>query len=162
MTTTLNGRNVTVRNSPLSSGVSAHTPAERETAPEVSTVHSKLATLRDRAEGAVGRSRAYWVPPNLLTRPPASVAELAAYAHRAGWTRSTAGSLRALGVLWHRAVGLPVTVLCRYVEWFAQRPARALVAFGVWQMTSRSVPGSWIADHLIRPILAAAAWVFLP
>jgi hypothetical protein len=112
--------------------------------------------------GALGRTRAYWVPPKLLTEPPASVAELSAYAHRAGWTSSAEGTLRRLGVLWFLAVALPWTTGCRYVEWVAQRPGRALAALLVWQAVIRSTPGMWVAGHFIRPILAAAAWVFLP
>ncbi|MFG1847751.1 hypothetical protein [Micromonospora carbonacea] len=111
--------------------------------------------------GWVGASRAYWVPPNLLTQPPASVAELAAYAHHAGWTGSVSGPIRNLGIVWHRAVSLPITVACRYVEWTWQRPMRALPIFGVWKLLILTGPGPQIADTVIRPALAAVAWALL-
>lgn len=156
----------TESNSPLRTGDLESAPAEREGGLKVSTLHqglhSKLVTLRESITGAVGRSRAYWVPPSLLTKPPASVMELSAYAHRAGWTSSRTGPVRAFGIGWWRVFGLPVTVLCRYIEWFAQRPARGLVAAFIWITISRSVPGLWFIDNIVRPILAAAAWVFLP
>lgn len=159
-------RAATERNSVLRTGDLHEGLIEREMAPELPTphqgLHSKLITLRERLVGALGRSRAYWVPPNLLTKPPASVTELSAYAHRAGWTSSRTGPIRFAGVAWWRVVGLPLTVLCRYVEWFAQRPSRGLVAAFIWVTFSRSVPGQWAADHIVRPILAVAAWIFLP
>lgn len=159
--TLINGRKVTFSDAPSSTGVSEGAPAERETGPESSTLHPDRLTLRDRLSGAFGRSREYWVPPNLLTQPPASVAELAGYAHHAGWTRRSVGPVRAFGIGWHRAVGLPVTTVCRYGEWIAQRPMRALPVFGVWKLFILTGPGPVIADNVIRPALAFVAWVLL-
>jgi hypothetical protein len=162
----MTARPTTVRNSPLSSGDLKSPHAERETPTKLSTLHRGLhpnaATAvtawwaRSAGRGRTGCRR------KLLTEPPASVAELSAYAHRAGWTSSAEGTLRRLGVLWFLAVALPWTTGCRYVEWVAQRPGRALAALLVWQAVIRSTPGMWVAGHFIRPILAAAAWVFLP
>lgn len=159
--TLINGQKVTFSDGLRSNGQSAGTPAERETTPELSTVHPDRLTVRDRIAGLVEASRAYWVPPNLLTQPPASVAELSDYAHHAGWTRRTDGPVRAFGIGWHRAVGLPITVVCRYAEWIAQRPGRALPVFGVWKLVILTGPGPDIADHIIRPALAFVAWVLL-
>lgn len=157
----INGQNVTVRKAPPSTGGFEGAPAERETAPEPSTLHPQGITVRDRLVGVLAASRAYWVPPNLLTQPPASVAELAAYAHHAGWTSRHDGPIRALGVVWHRAVSLPITAVCRYVEWIAQRPGRALPVFGVWKLLILTGPGPAVADTVIRPALAFLAWVLL-
>jgi len=106
-------------------------------------------------------AHAYWVPPTLLTDPPPAYRDLAAYAHRGAWTANPYGPVRGLGVAWHRAVSLPVTLVCRYVEWVAQRPARALVVFGLWKLLILTGPGPWLADHIVRPVAAAAAWVLL-
>lgn len=156
---------MTDRNSQLSSRDLQGAPAEREAAPEVSTLHQglhwKLVTLRDSLRGPVDRSRAYWVPPRLLTDPPPTMAALSAYAHRGGYTRQD-GPARRLGVAWFACVALPTVLVCRYVAWFAERPGRWLAAALVWQALIRSTPGLWLVDHLIHPILAAAAWVFLP
>jgi hypothetical protein len=159
----------TVRNSKVSSRDFAGGPdlaSGRESAAKVSSLHRglylRLLTFRDWAAEGVGRSRAYWVPPKLMTEPPASVADLSAYARRAGWTSRGDGPVRALGIAWFVFVALPWTTACRYVEWFAQRPGRCLAAFLVWQTVIRSIPGLWAVDHVVRPILAAAAWVFLP
>lgn len=159
--TLINGHKVTFSDRLPASGQSEDAPAERETAPELPTVHPDRLTLRDRLVEWLGASRAYWVPPNLLTQPPASVAELAAYAHHAGWTRRADGPVRGLGVAWHRAVSLPVTTVCRYVEWTAQRPLRALPIFGLWKLFILTGPGPQIADHIIRPALGFLAWVLL-
>ncbi|MGW1059377.1 hypothetical protein [Micromonospora rubida] len=159
--TLINGAKVTFRNSPPSSGESEGVPAERAMAREHSTLQSAGITFRDRLVGWLGASRAYWVPPNLLTQPPASVAELAAYAHHAGWTKRTTGPVRGLGVAWHRAVSLPVTTVCRYVEWTAQRPLRAGAVFGVWKLFILTGPGPAISDNVIRPALGVLAWVLL-
>ena len=133
---------------------------------EVSTaapsLHSRGDTFRYWLGQVLTRTRAYWLPPNLLVEPPASMAELAAYARLGGWTSKTDGWFRALGVLWYLLVGLPVTAVCRYFEWIAQRPARAVVAAFLWFVISRSTPGVWLADHIVRPTLAVVAWVFLP
>jgi hypothetical protein len=156
----------THRNSPLSSGDLKSTPSEHGTARKVSTLHRglqwELATFRNWLEGATSRSRAYWIPPRFLTKPPASIAEMTAYAHRAGWTSQTTGLARKLGVVWFYVVAIPAAVVTRYVGWMTERPGRSLLAFGLWQLLIRTGGGPWIAEHLIDPLLAAAAWIFLP
>jgi hypothetical protein len=102
------------------------------------------------------------MPPRFLTEPPASIAEMTAYAQRAGWVSTTDGLARRLGQLWFYVVTLPVAAVTRYVGWMAERPGRAILAFAIYQMFIRSIPGIWITEHLISPILAAAAWTFLP
>ena len=160
---------VTVSDSPLStlqSETSPSVPTERETGWKVSTLHRglhwDLTTLRDWIEKAGGRSRAYWVPPRFLTEPPASIAEMTAYARRAGWTGQTIGLVRRLGVVWFFVVALPVAVATRWFAWTCERPGRGLLALVVWQLLIRTGGGPWITTHLIEPLLAALAWLLLP
>jgi hypothetical protein len=157
----INGRKITVGDSPLSSGQFAHPTPERAQVPDSPTLHPATITVRDRVLGWIDRSRDYWVPPNLLTQPPASLAELSDYAHWAGWTSRTDGPIRTAGILWHRAIGIPATAVCRYVEWTAQRPGRAIPVFGVWKLFILTGPGPAIADNIIRPCLGFLAWVLL-
>lgn len=123
---------------------------ERETGPEDSTLQSDGITFRDRLLGALDGSRAYWVPPSLLTEPAPSLMELSAYAHRGPWTKDR---MRTLGVVWFRAVALPVTVTCRYVEWVAQRPGRAVPVLALWWLFRATGHGPWIDTNLIHPVL---------
>lgn len=157
---------VTVSNSALSSGDLQNSPAERDTAWKVSTLHRglhwDLTTVRDWIEKAGARSRAYWIPPRFLTQPPASIAQMTAYARRAGWTQRTTGLLRGLGVGWFYAVALPVVVSTRWFGWVCERPGRGLLALVVWQLLIRTGGGPWIAVHLIEPLLGALAWLLLP
>lgn len=124
------------------------------------TLHSKVDTLREQLRSGLVAVRAYVTPPSVLVERPASVAELSAYAHWGTWT-AEAGVLRNLGIAWYRLAGLPVTVICRYVEWIVQRPGRSLVVFALVKLLLSTGPGPWVADHLIRPVLGAVAWVLL-
>jgi hypothetical protein len=117
-------------------------------------------TLRKRLCAGLVALRAYITPPQVWAEPPASMAELAAYARWGAWTTST-GPVRRLGIVWHRLVGLPVTTVCRYVEWIAQRPGRAIPVFLLWKLLITTGPGPGFVDHVIRPALAAVAWVLL-
>lgn len=139
--------------------------AERETGGEVSSLQSDLqsddVTMRDRLRDRLLAFRGYWVPPSVLTEAPATVAELAGYAWRGGWTTSESGTVRRLGIWWHRLVSVPVTTVCRYVEWIYQRPGRAVPVFVLWKLLISTGPGPWVADHLIRPVLGLVAWVLL-
>lgn len=156
---------ITERETPVSTGVLGQAPAEREASRPVSQTRmipaESLITegydwrVRLRAAGA------YFTPPSVLTDRPASVKELSAYAHRAGWTAQPHGPLRALGIGWHRAIGLPATVVCRYAEWIAQRPGRALPVFALWKLLILTGPGPWIAENVITPAAHVAAWVLL-
>ncbi|MGC9670970.1 hypothetical protein ACNTMW_31035 [Planosporangium sp. 12N6] len=152
---------VTVGNSPASSGVSEGAPTERETAGEDSSLHPDATTVRDRTRQALRAVRAYLTPPSVLTDPPPSWAELAAYARYGAWTSRADGPLRRLGVAWYVAVGLSVTAACRYIEWIFQRPGRAIPVFVLWKLLISTGPGPWAADHLIRPVLGLLAWVLL-
>ena len=158
--------NVTESNSTLFSGDLEDSSAERETAGKLSTLyrglHWDLTTLRDWIEGAGSRSRAYWIAPRFLTEPPASIAEMTAYARRAGWTAQTTGLFRRLGVAWFFGVALPVAVATRWFAWMCERPGRGLLGFVVWQLLIRTGGGPWIAAHVIEPLLAALAWLLLP
>lgn len=136
-------------------------PPERYEAPGLPKSRKSKVTDRDAWRRFLAAVAVYVTPPSVLTERPASVAELATYAHRAGWTSQNSGPVRAAGILWHRAVGLPITVVCRYVEWIAQRPGRAVAAFGLWKLFVLSGAGVWMVHHLINPVGAVAGWLFL-
>lgn len=145
---------------PTSDSVSA--TSERETAPEPAGFRNSELAIRARIEGWWAAGRGYWTPPSWMTDRLPSYAELWAYAWEGGWTRRTRGPIRWLGIWWLRLVALPVSWFCRGAEWVAQRPGRTLAALILWQAVVRSTPGAWLADHIIRPVLAVLAWVFLP
>lgn len=136
-------------------------PQGSKTGGEGSSLHPDPVTLRDHIRSAVQAARAFWVPPALLTCPPPSVADLASYARSGAWTSQVDGPIRRLGVWWYRLVTLPVTVVCRYTEWVAQRPGRAVAVFVVWKLVTATGPGPWLVDHTIRPVLGLVAWVLL-
>lgn len=168
---------VTERESALCSAEFGGAPTERELAPAngqtvTIPVHSAI-THRDRVQSWVRAASAYFTPPAVLTERPASVAELRAYAEQADWTASPAacvdehgrrhapGTIRRLGIWWYRLVGLPTTVACRYAEWIAQRPGRAIPVFVLWKLCISSGPGPWVSDNVILPAAHAAAWILL-
>jgi hypothetical protein len=156
---------VTQRDTALCSAESVDAPAERVTSPATSQTGSfpvqSAITQRDRLQDLLRAARGYVTPPAVLTDRPASVAELSAYAHRAGWTARSDGPLRVAGVWWFRLIGLPLTVAGRYVEWIAQRPGRAIPVFGLWKLVILTGGGPWFADHVIRPVGHVLAWVLL-
>lgn len=159
---------ITISDSPVSTGESKSAPAPDRAevdGPKVSSLQSSLHldsdTLRERMLSWWEWLREYVTPPSVLTESPASVAELAAYAHWGAWTSSTGGPLRRLGIVWHRLFGLPTTVVCRYVEWIFQRPGRAIPVYLLWKLLISTGPGPWAADHIIRPVLGVFAWVLL-
>lgn len=152
---------VTDSKAPASSGVPADPTPERETAAEGSSLQSRSDALRNRIRDALGRTRGYWVPPQFLTNAPPTVAELSAYARHGAWTARHDGPVRAYGVAWYGGVALAVTAGCRWFEWTCQRPLRALAAYVLWRLLITTAPGQWVADYIIRPICAAAAWVLL-
>lgn len=140
---------------PVSTGgsESARNPRSgRETGPEDSSLQPAPVTARDWLRNAVDGLHDYWVPPTILTGPAPSIKQLANYAHRGGWTTKH-GRMRSLGIVWWRLIGKPVTVACRTVEWFAQRPGRAIVAIGLWWLFVSTTPGAWIDNNLVHPAL---------
>lgn len=154
----------THRNSPAgkpSSGDFDEHPSERETGPEVPSLHSDSTTGRDRLREILHGARDYWVPPNLLTKPPPTYTALVNYAYRGAWAGKPAGPVREAGIFWHRAASLPVTAVCRYVEWVAQRPGRAIPIYGLWRLLLATDAGHWLAANLVHPALAALGWALL-
>jgi hypothetical protein len=95
--------------------------------------------------------RRYWTPPKLWTQPAASLDDLSAYAHTGEWTSKT-GTLRSLGIVWWRAVGLPVTAVCRRIEWVAQRPGRFFAVLLLVELVIRSGPGHAVLHVLSVPL----------
>lgn len=107
------------------------------------------------------RTGAYWTPPALFTDQPASLAELADYAHHAPWTHQHNGLIRGAGVGYWRGVAHPYTVVSRYREWVMQRPGRLLVHLGAVKLLAHTTPGVWVVDHLVYPAATFAGHLFL-
>jgi hypothetical protein len=99
----------------------------------------------------------YWKPPGLWTEPAASLDELSAYAHRGEWT-SRHGFARACGIGWWRLVGLPVTAVCRRIEWIAQRPGRFITVFVLVKLLAHTSYGH-IALHWLGKATRVLAWL---
>lgn len=152
---------VTDRNSEVGSSDFHDPHAERETGPDEAQTRKSALTDRDMWADLARRALAYITPPSVLTGHPDTVAQLAAYAKAGAWTRRRSGVIRALGVWWYRLVGLPYTVTCRYAEWIAQRPGRAIPVLLLVKLLASTTPGAWVVEHVIVPIGHAAAWLFL-
>lgn len=155
------------RNSEMpTSGFSEGAPTETITAgqsgsPSLEPVQISELGLRGRAARAYAASRAYWTPPSVFTQRPASLQDLAAYARTAPWTHQRRGFIRGLGVAWYRLIAFPITVLLRYLEWFAQRPLRAFTLFGIVKLISLTGPGHWAVQHVVYPAAQLAGQIFL-
>ncbi|MEV4212630.1 hypothetical protein [Micromonospora sp. NPDC049662] len=93
----------------------------------------------------------YWTPPKLWGEAPASLEDLSTYAHRGEWTGKTGGP-RFAGIWYWRLIGLPITAICRRLEFVAQRPGRLITVLVVFVLVGRSTYGhtalSWIATPL--------------
>jgi len=150
----------TVSNSEVGTSDLADAPAERETVPQASIARKSAVTFGDIWVRALPKLHAYFTPPNVFTDSPATMGELRKYAHAGGWTSKT-GTLRSLGVGYFRLVARPTTVICRYVEWIAQRPGRAVPVYLLWKLVIRTAPGPWVAEHVIHPLASFAGWLFL-
>lgn len=123
------------------------------------TLHPAI-TAGDRVRSWVAKSRAYWTPPEILTKRPPAVSGLAAYAKRGAWTRQIDGPIRRAGVAWFRVVGIPVTVLCRFAEWVWQRPGRAVPVLVLAKVLAHTTPGRWVVDTG-STIVSVLAWALL-
>jgi hypothetical protein len=152
---------VTEGNSEVGSSEFADAPTERQDGQEAAETRKSALTVRRRWGKRLDRVQAYLVPPKVLTEPPPAVAELAAYARAGAWTRQRYGLVRGFGVWWFRLVGLPYTTVCRYGEWVAQRPGRALVVLAFVKVMASTGWGSWAVTYLITPAGRAAVWLFL-
>lgn len=104
---------------------------------------------------------AYFTPPSVITARPDSVVELRRYPREGDWLLDRVNPLRGLAVTYWRVIGLPVTVACRYAEWVAQRPGRAVLAYLLWRLLTVAGPGRWIVEN-VGPVLGSIAeWLFL-
>lgn len=136
-------------------------PADHEIAPETPETLKSEVTGRDIARRVIESTATYFTPPSVLTARPESVTELRRYPREGDWLLARIGPLRTLAVAYWRTVGLPITVACRYVEWVAQRPGRALLAYGLWRLFTVAGPGRWIVEN-VGPVLGSIAkWLFL-
>ena len=145
--------------------------------PTEATSENRLSGLRTKAATAWTASRAYWTPPAVFTDKPASLADLAAYARHAPWTAQPyiaqpytdehtkklvkTGLVRAAGIWYYRSLAYPWTVVSRYLEWFAQRPMRAVALLGGVKIFALTGPGSWAVDHIVYPAAHLAGHLFL-
>lgn len=158
-------QNVTDRNSALCNAESADVPAERETARfRLSTLHSAITDRDDRPVDSaawIKRFGAYFTPPAVLAEQAPAVDQIKAYAHRAAWTSRTDGPVRAVGIGWCYLIAIPMTVWSRIREWVWQRPARALVVLVTVKALTFLPPVGWLVDHLIKPAVRFALWLFL-
>lgn len=151
----------TQRETPASNHDPGSGPGGAKTGLEDSTLHRDSTTDGDRLRHALTAARRYWIPPNLLVNPPPTYAQLVNYAYRGAWAAKPAGPIREAGIFWHRTVSLPVTAVCRYIEWVAQRPGRALPIYGLWRLLLATDAGHWLAANLVHPALAAIGWALL-
>ena len=135
---------------------------ERETAEWGGESRNSEVALRDRVRGWLEAGREYWAVPCWVRESPASLTELTAYARQGGWTRRLSGPIRRLGIWWLYAVAIPMTAKAYLRAHVVQRPGRFLAALLIWTVFIRSVPGVWIAEHVIRPYFHVLAWIFLP
>lgn len=137
---------------------------EREMAPQDAQTQKSeetpTATIGDIARGLAVGARPYFTPPSVLTDPAAAIPELRKYPRTGRWT-SSKGPLRTLAVGYWRAVGLPTTVVCRSVEWIAQRPGRAVLVYILWRLFTVAGPGAWLVKHVGPIIGSIAKWIFL-
>lgn len=122
--------------------------------PETAKSHLTYSHLR-------GRALEYFRPPRIMTARPADVPALLRYARVGSWTKSENGAIRKAGVAYWHLIGLPTTVVCRYVEWIAQRPGRALIVFLLWRLVISNRPGPWVVQNVFSPIGSIAKWLFL-
>lgn len=135
--------------------VSASDGAQQEAEPDLT------AGLWARTRHLAGRTRQYWTPPALLTEAPATLADLADYAHHAPWTAQDHGPLRKAGVAYWTGVALPYTGVSRYREWVIQRPGRLTAHLAVIKLFAHTTAGLWVVDHLVYPVAQFAGHLFL-
>jgi hypothetical protein len=152
---------VTDRNSELRTSEFADPSPERETAPQASESPKSEVTYGDIARRAVASTATYFTPPSILTARPESVVELRRYPREGDWLLAKVSPLRTLAVTYWRAIGLPVTVICRYVEWIAQRPGRALLAYVLWRLFTVAGPGRWLVENVGPALGSIGKWLFL-
>ena len=105
--------------------------------------HGRL-RLRARYRPPTASTWAVWWGRRLWwAEAPPSLADLAAYARAGAWT-NPGGFWRGCGTWWLRLIGLPVTVVCRCVEWTVQRPGRLLTVLLIYVVLAHTTPGRWL------------------
>lgn len=85
----------------------------------------------------------YFTPPVVWSQAAPSLSELASYSRTGEWT-DQAGFWRAVGRMWWRLVGLPVTTVCRYTEWICQRPGRFLTLLFLYTLLAHTDFAGWL------------------
>lgn len=129
-------------------------------APEAPETRKSEVADGDIIRRVITSTATYFTPPSIVTARPDSVVELRRYPREGDWLLAKVGPLRTLAVAYWRTVGLPITVVCRYVEWIAQRPGRAVLAYLLWRLFTVAGPGRWIVGN-VGPILGSVfKWIF--
>lgn len=153
--------NVTVGNSPLSMEKSHQPAVERETAPDrPETLHSPI-TDGDAGVWRWQAVKAYFTMPSPLAEQAPGIDQIRAYADRAPWTPKADGPVRAAGAAYARLVAIPYLVWSRTREWLVARPARLIVTAVTVKLLTFLPPVAWAVDHLVKPAINAAIWLFL-
>jgi hypothetical protein len=152
----------TARNSELGTSDFRSPTLEREAVPDDLETRNSEVTLRDRIADLGARAKTYWALPAWVSEPPATLTDLTVYARQGAWTTRYRGFIRRLGIGWLYLVAIPQTTLAYLRAHVWQRPGRALAAVLIWTLFIHSVPGIWVAAHIIRPYFHALAWIFLP
>ena len=107
-----------------------------QTAPETAP---PTVTQRDHGRGVWVRLVDELTPPEPWRHRPASLAAMARYAARGGWTGPD-GLVRRAGVWWYRLVAVPVTVGCHYTAWLVARPSRTATVAILWAVAMQVPP----------------------
>lgn len=156
---------VTERETALCTADLADLPAERDTtSPDAATLHSAI-TDSDRerfdTRAWLAKFGAYFTPPPLLTDRRPAVDTMRLYAVRGRYSGSLHGAARALGLVWYRGVAVAGLVSARIWEWLTERPGRFITVALTVKALSFLPPVAWTVDHLIRPSVDTALWLFL-
>ncbi|MFG1776593.1 hypothetical protein ACGFIG_09210 [Micromonospora sp. NPDC049048] len=104
---------------------------------------------------------AYFTPPPLLTERRPALDTMRVYATRGRYTSGLHGAVRALGLAYYRGWATPSLVAARTWEWLTERPARFVVVAVTVKLLTFLPPVAWLVDHLIKPSVNAALWLFL-
>lgn len=157
----INGQKVTVGDSPLSGGEFQTGTVERETGGQASvTLHSPI-TLGDRWRGVLAGVKGWFSMLSPLAERAPAAEQLLEYARVAPWTGRRDGLVRFVGVAWCRLVAIPVIAGLRIAEWPFQRLSRFVFTAVTVKLCAELPPVRWVADHLIKPGVEYALWLFL-
>ncbi|WP_091459239.1 hypothetical protein [Micromonospora inyonensis] len=105
--------------------------------------------------------KAYFTLPSPLTEKAPGIDQIRAYADRAPWTSRHDGPVRFAGMAYARLVAIPYLTWSRIREWIVARPARLIVTALTVKFLSELPPADWAVEHVVKPGVAFALWLFL-